>query len=65
MFPGVDEDLKGFLFQGAPQEHCAWMGDIFSLTENTWLSFRSASHQKVAQFSVGVNTLEPHRDTGF
>ena len=34
MFPGVDEDLKGFLFQGAPQEHCAWVGDIFSLTEN-------------------------------
>ena len=34
MFPGVDEDLKEFLFQAAPDENCAWFGDVFSLTGN-------------------------------
>ena len=34
MFPGVDEGLKEFLFQAAPDENCAWFGDVFSLTGN-------------------------------
>jgi hypothetical protein len=34
MFPGVDEGLKEFLFQGVPQESCAWVGDTFSLAQN-------------------------------
>jgi len=34
MFPGVDEGLKEFLFQAAPEKNCAWFGDVFSLAEN-------------------------------
>ena len=33
MFYGVDQGLKDYLFQGAPQD-CAWIGDIFPLTTN-------------------------------
>lgn len=34
MFYGIDKDLKEFLFQDAPQESCAWVGDIFPLVPN-------------------------------
>lgn len=34
MFYNIDQNLKKFLFQDAPNENCAWVGDVYELVHD-------------------------------